>query len=55
MSTNQNQVLPEQLINLGVTLEQWLPVHHLSVDSSDAPDINGTGVLDKSENEINRC
>ena len=43
---------PEQLVNLGVALEQRPPVHHLSVDGADTPDVDGTGILGAAEENL---
>ena len=43
---------PEQLVNLGVALEQRPPVDHLGEDGSDAPNVDGAGVLWAAEENL---
>ena len=43
---------PEQLVNLGVALEQRPPVDHLGEDGSDAPNVDRAGVLWAAEENL---
>ena len=43
---------PEQLIYLGVSLEQRPPVDHLGEDGAHAPDVKRAGVLRAAEENL---
>ena len=45
----------EELIDLGVSLEERAPVDHLGVDRADGPDVNGAGVLGTAEQNLGRA